>query len=254
MDIQRVTIHPHGHPIFIQPDAVPEVQRNIFQFPIRNTIPLDDPEIIDIEPEPIQAVVPQFPLENVIATTQRTRIIEPLPEIEQPNLQPVPVENVRNIPFPDREDPSIQHIQEVQPPNLSPISLQNAVEVPTLVNAVPAVQAVPERQQPIFQSFPVQSAINVPLLAKAVPAVPDSNPQPRFKTIAPDTAQATALLLQASLADFGREPISGSGETPGSTKLLPGSGINGGASQFDFRQLPAVILPDPVPAVPLTQP
>ena len=125
-------------------------------------------------------------------------------------------------------------------------------EVPS--DNVRNIQAFLNVQVPNRQELPMQTPLTVPLLAKAVPAVPESNPQPLFKTVNPATAQATALLLQASQADFAGIPFSIPVQSTVNSPIIPVQQRDSVAVQPDFRRLPSVILPDPVPAVPLTQP
>ena len=89
-----------------------------------------------------------------------------------------------------------------------------------------------------------------------MPQVPESNPQPKFKNgnVNPETATATALLLQASMADFGNLSPANPIDTPRNIPRPPIQPLPASTSQNGFRRLPSVMLPDPVPAVPLGQP
>ena len=143
---------------------------------------------------------------------------------------------------------------------------------PVLEPEFPNFQRIPEPvtirqpQRPILNNINrsrrpniPQRRPNVPLLAKAVPAVPavpESNPQPKFKNgnVNLETATATALLVKASMADFGNLPPSDPIDTPRNIPRPPIQPLPTSPPQVGFRRLPSVMLPDPVPAVPLGQP
>jgi len=187
-------------------------------------------------------------------------LVEPIPEVSDPIETLFPINDVNfgdvipgvNTPietlFPVDEIAPVDTTQKLQPfnnfPNFQQISEQTAVR---------------QRQRPVLNNINQQVRPNIPLLAKAVPAVPEipeSNPQPKFKNgnVNPETATATALLLQASMADFGLLPPSDPIDTPRNIPRPPIQSVPSSTPQVGFRRLPSVMLPDPVPAVPLGQP
>ena len=239
VDIQRVNrvkIRPLGEPqsfvpgkninqfsnIQIQPlnptvDRTPNVAETNFPIlnsPVESLFPLDDVNFEKINSGSDTPIETLFPVDEVVRTVARRPTAQPVFQPKQPSIPQLPVQNIQRTPLPNA------------------------------VNARP---------------IPAQNVVNTALLAKAVPAVPpvvESNPQPLFKNgnIAPETATATALILKATMADFGNFPPPTPLETSKSNPRPPLQQVPLATPQIDFERIPSVVLPDPVPAVPLTQP
>jgi len=214
--------------------------------------PIFEPERLNAQPIPFRNVV----------KTQRN------PVQNERRFPQIPAPNVLNIPLLANAVPAVvpvdttrtrQPIFEPERQDVQPIRFRNVIQTQQIpVQNERRFQQIPNPLQNLFKAeFAAQNVLNIPLLAKAVPAVPvapESNPQPLFKNgnVSTATATATALLLKASQADFATfrapTPLETSNRRP---PLQPLPSI---APQIDFRRLPSVVLPDPVPAVPLTQP
>jgi hypothetical protein len=328
VDIQRVNIHPHGHPMIA--NFVPEQRIPIVRFPTENNIADNFPQPHEIQPESAQPLTPIFLVQEAVSPEVR-RVIKPVPETDfqdfiavgnfpQPHelqrepvrpltpvfpvqeaisrdltrvTNPVPETNFRDFPvlgnFPQLHEIEREPARPLRP--VFPVQGAVSAEVTRVTNAVPEanfqdfpvldnfprpheIEREPTRpSRPVFpvresvsaevtnsvpgrnfQDFPTTNDATIPLLSRAVPAVPISNPQPRFKTVSTSTAQAIALLLQTSRPGVARAPISAPVQTSESVQRFPAQQTSLGISQIDFRRLPTVVLPEPVPAVPLTQP
>ena len=205
---------PNQEPIPIQP--VPEVMN-----PIETIFPIDDANFGDVIPGVDKPVETLFPVDE-ISPLNNNRNIQPALESNFPNFQRIP----QQVPLRQPQRPALNDINQQRIPN----NPRRRPNVPLLAKAVPAVPAVPQ--------------------------VPESNPQPKFKNgnVNPETATATALLLQASMADFGNLSPANPIDTPRNIPRPPIQPLPASTPQNGFRRLPSVMLPDPVPAVPLGQP
>ena len=234
VDIQRVKIRPLGEPAVFTPRQQINQFNNVpFQPPPPPTAAEQAPTFVETHPRLNSPVETLFPLDKINFERINSGSNTPIETLFPVDEVVVPVEN----------KPIVQSVFESTQPNFPQIPLRN-IPNPPLQNAVNV------------QRIPFQNVANTPLLAKAVPAVPESNPQPLFKNgnVAPETATATALLLKASMADFGIFPPPTPLETVQNNPRPPLQQIPSATPQIDFRRLPSVVLPDPVPAVPLTQP
>lgn len=286
------TPHPITHPLPVphpQPVPVPHPHPTPIPHPVPSPVPIPHPQPHPAPaPTPIPVPIPEGP--NIEIIPEETRPFPPIETIGRPpvapSVQPPTLfELQRSVPgFVDIQRVNIRPLgepiilEQIPEPQFKLLQqpIQNFDEDPKLVEIergpsrafeplFPLEEEVPSDnvrniqtflnvQVPNRQELPMQTPLTVPLLAKAVPAVPESNPQPLFKTVNPATAQATALLLQASQADFAGIPFSIPVQSTVNSPIIPVQQRDSVAVQPDFRRLPSVILPDPVPAVPLTQP
>ena len=235
--------------------------------PIETLFPVDEGIFGERMPEntPIETLFP-VPTEATPPDTARTRVPIPIPSQERVQ----PIQPVQRVVEPQRN----QIRNSVRPQQVPIPAVDTSKKSKPIIFPVqervrpirPAQEAIKPKPEPIRNSVRPQqvritNAQQIPeLLAKAVPAVPEPNepnPQPLFKdgNVASATATATALLVQAANAEFGNIPPAFPEETPVNNIPRPPSQQSTPAvSGVDFSRFPSVVLPDPVPAVPLTQP
>ena len=264
VDIQKmnVDIRPLGEPT----NRTPGQQVNTFQTPIPGSNANQGPIPVEPIPERPVQIETLFPVGDAnfgdVISGQNTPIETLFPVDEIPSLDSP--QRVRPVLRPEtpsfQRNPVQNNVRERQRPRLNNIGQQPRPNIlrPEIPNFQrnPVQSNVRERQRPRLNNIGQQPRPNVPLLAKAVPAVPESNPQPLFKNgnVNPETATATALLLQASMADFGNLLPTNPSELSPNVPRTPVQPVPSPRPQVGFRRLPSVMLPDPVPAVPLGQP
>ena len=287
VDIQKVNVRHMGEPVNVTPGQLAFA----LQFP--ETSPPIDPShnIVQTSPVPSMSIETLFPVDEGIFG-ERMPQNTPIETLFPVPTEATPADTARTrapilIPSQERVRP-IRPVQRVVEPQITQIrnsARPQQVPIPsvdTSKKSKPIIFPVQERVRPIRpvqeavkpQPEPIRNSVrpqqvritnaqqipDIPLLAKAVPAVPEPNepnPQPLFKdgNVASATATATALLVQAANAEFGNIPPAFPEETPVNNIPRPPSQQSTPAvSKVDFSRFPSVVLPDPVPAVPLTQP